>query len=150
MAVAVACFERAMTELGAFTPELARLLEVLWQFPAAADLGAWDHDLRYAAAPGLAHRTTVEGASDVIWAGIDPRLRQMYEDVEEVGTGNLYGATRSQFTLRPLLRVVAAARALGVEVPPADALGADNTSWDDEAGWGRAINDARARLLGSA
>lgn len=144
MAVAVACFERALRQLGAVTPEMVTLLEVLWQFPTASDLGAWEDDLKYAAAPGLAWRHTVEGAEDVIWEGIDPRLRRLYEDVEEVGRGNLYSGTRSETTLEPLVLVIEATRALGV-TPPSP-LPLRRFTFAENHGWGRPIRNAARRL----
>jgi hypothetical protein len=145
MVLAVECFERALALFGVDDPALVHLLDVLWKFPDAADLGDWDFQLKYASAPGLAHRTTVAGAVDEIWVGVEPALRRLYEAVADVGLGNLYTQEHYDVHIPAVRRVLTMAQALGVDVPSADAL--HDFRWvDTEWAWGRPIPDARNLL----
>jgi hypothetical protein len=100
---------------------MVTLLEVLWRSPTAHDLSWWEDDLKYATAPGPAWRHTVDGADDVIWEGLDPRLRHLYEEVEEIGMDYFYSSTSSDTTVAPLFRLIEATKALGI-TPPDPAL----------------------------
>jgi hypothetical protein len=145
MVLAVECFERALARFGVDDPALEHLLDVLWTFPDATDLADWELELQCAAVPGPARRPTGAGAADEIWVGVDPALRQLYEAVEHVGRGNLYGRAEYEVHIPAVRRVLTMAQALGVDVPSADAL--HDFRWvDTEWAWGRPIPGARNLL----
>lgn len=131
MALALVCLERSIEAAGLTRERFATLLASLWEFCDADDLGQWDEMVRNIAEPD--------------WSALPSSIKDMFNDVDEIGTGNLYGATVDQFTLLPTRRVIAAAQRLGVTLPDLHAFGI--STWTEVHGWGDPIPDARSRLL---
>lgn len=90
-AFALVCIERSASLLAVQSPALNELLETLWDFTSSMDLGQWESEVLARVTPMLAAIDGANAQEDALSTLPAPLRRQLYDAVEEVGRGNLYG-----------------------------------------------------------
>ena len=127
-AFGLVCLERAAGRLDIRSPELDQLIQRLWSKLETGQLEDWG----------------CGGAADDLPPPQRDAIGPLLHELDEIGSGNLYGAFRNEYTLIPTLNLAGLLKAQDIPLPPRQPFIANSPRrwWDP---WGQAIDTARLR-----
>lgn len=129
-AMAIICLENVINKTQMMSPKLTELLDIIWQFVEADDLGEWDEQIyRW-------HNLEGDLLENSEFTLLPEFILEMISETEEVAGGNLYGGVvgYSSFTFNPLVNVLNLALENGFGIPDVEPF--KKSSFSEDGGWG--------------
>lgn len=130
----VTCLERLCEKWQVGNQKIKELINLLWTFTSSNNLDLWDKRIR----GFLPHENwEVEFGYGFLYKDKLETLTDVLIEVIEIGGGNLYGGFRSEFTMRPTIKVASLLEANNIELPDLEPFKKSKVT--EFHGWGNPV-----------
>jgi hypothetical protein len=136
-AFGIKSLEKVCEEWNLSSPLLTQLISTFWEFTSSNDLSVWQTKMNAL----LPDENPSDLVSRIGIKTLTPEQAEIFgnlvEAVLEIGTKNLYAGYRSEYTLRPLSRVLSLLEAISIDPPSIEVFSRSKSSERD--GWGNSV-----------
>lgn len=136
MGYAITCFEATIIFYKAQTPQIDKLISLLWDYTLSTRFDLWEREFTRIV-PECANDFKLCFDLQFLECDISSFIFSILEDVYEVATGNLYGGYLSIYTETPLIQIIEKLKSRNIPLPAIDPFAISKAS--EEHGWGSPI-----------
>ena len=136
MGYAITCFEETIIFYKAQTPQINKLISLLWDYTLSTRFDLWEREFARIV-PESVNDFKICFELEFLECDISSFIFSILEEVYEVATGNLYGGYLSVYTEVPLIQIIEKLNSKNITLPAMEPFAISKVS--QENGWGEPI-----------
>lgn len=138
-AFGASCFEKVCKDWGVRTSQIAEFIKLLWTFTSSNRLDLWEKDvLKYLPEDDDLISYDIKFGIGFLSHEQQLVMVDLILEIIELGRGNLYAGFKSEFTLVPILNIVALLENNNIILPNIEPF--ERSKADECHGWGRNVD----------